>query len=203
VSPAPEHGPHGGGPLISSVEGTVAERGANRAVIATGGLGYELQVSASTLASLPPAGKRARLLTHLLVRDDALVLYGFASGAERDLFLLLLGVGGVGPKVALAILSVLSPDALRRAVLEGDADAITVVPGVGKKVAARIVLDLKERLGGEVELPGAGPIAEVREALVAMGLSHQEVQSAVADIDGDGAPVEVLLRRALQRVGSR
>jgi len=172
-------------------------------VIAAGGLGYELQVSASTLASLPPVGKHARVLTHLLVRDDALVLFGFASSAERDLFLLLLGVGGVGPKVALAILSVLSPEALRRAVLDGDADAITIVPGVGKKVAARIVLDLKEKLGGEVELPSAGPIAEVREVLVAMGLSHQEVQSAVVDIDGDGAPVEILLRRALRRVGSR
>jgi holliday junction DNA helicase RuvA len=188
--------------MIAFVEGTVIERSADRAVIEAGGLGYELFVSASTLAALPPAGKRARLLTHLHVRDDAMVLFGFATPSERHLFLLLLGVNSVGPKLALAILSVLQPDALRRAVLDGDADAITVVPGVGKKVAARIVLDLKEKLGGEVELPTAGPLAEVREALVSMGLSPQEIQGAVAGIDGDGAPVEVLLRRALQQVGA-
>lgn len=188
--------------MIAFVQGPVVERSAGRVVIDAGGLGYELNVSASTLGSLPPAGKPARLLTHLHVRDDAMTLFGFATEAERDLFSLLIGVNSVGPKLALAILSVLSPEALRRAVLEGDADAITVVPGVGKKVAARIVLDLKEKLGGEVEVPTAGPIAEVREALAAMGLSHQEIQVAVTEIDGDGAPVEVLLRRALQQVGA-
>ena len=189
--------------MIAIVEGTVAERAAGRAVLLAGGVGYELLVSSATMASLPPAGKKARLLAHLHVRDDALVLFGFATTAERDLFQLLLGVNSVGPKVALAILSVLSPEALRRAVLEGDADAITVVPGVGKKVAARIVLDLKERLGGEIELPSAGPIAEVREALLGMGLSVPEVQDAVAGLETDGAPVEELLRGALQRVGAR
>jgi holliday junction DNA helicase RuvA len=188
--------------VIASLEGTVVERSPGRAVIGVGGVGYEVMVSASTLSVLPPAGKTARVLTHLHVRDDALVLFGFATPSERDLFLLLVGVNSVGPKLALAVLSVLSPEALRRAVLDGDADAITIVPGVGKKVAARIVLDLKEKLGGEVELPGAGPLVEVREALTAMGLSAQEVHGAVAGIDGDDAPVEELLRRALQRVGS-
>ena len=189
--------------MIGFVEGTVAERGAGRAVIAAGGLGYELLVSGSTLAALPPVGRPARLLTHLQVRDDALVLYGFATASERDLFQLLLSVSGVGPKVALAILSVLSPEALRRAVLDGEADAITVVPGVGKKVAARIALDLKEKLGGGVDLPGAGPVAEVREALLSMGLSPPEVQQALAGLEPDGEPVEALLRRALQQVGAR
>jgi Holliday junction DNA helicase RuvA len=188
--------------VIAFVEGTVAERSPGRAVVAVDGVGYEIHVSASTLSALPPTGKRARVLTHLLVRDDALVLYGFATPSERDLFLLLVGVNSVGPKLALAVLSAMSPESLRRAVLDGDADAITVVPGVGRKVAARIVLDLKEKLGGEVELPGDGPLVEVREALVAMGLSPQEVHGAVAGIDGDGAPVEELLRRALQQVGS-
>lgn len=186
--------------MISFVDGVVAERGADRAVISAGGLGYEVLVSASTLASLPPKGKRARLLTHLQVRDDAMVLYGFSTPAERDLFLLLLGVSGIGPKVALAILSTLTPPSLRRAILEGDVDAITVVPGIGKKVAARIVLDLKEKLGGTVEVPTAGPIADVREALLAMGLSPPEVQAALAGIDGEQGTVEELLRRALQQV---
>lgn len=188
--------------MIAFLDGTLVERAGDRVVVADGGVGYELLVSAATLAVLPPAGRRARLLAHLQVRDDALVLYGFATPAERDLFLMLLSVNGVGPKVAMAILSVLSPDALRRAVLDSDPDAITVVPGVGKKVAARIVLDLKDRLGGVVELPAAGPLAEVREALLGLGLSPQEVRDALAGLDGADAPVEDLLRRALRQVGA-
>ena len=189
--------------MIAIVEGTVAERSGDRVVIMAGGVGYELLVSAATLGALPPAGRNARVLTHLHVRDDAMTLFGFATSAERELFVHLIGVNGVGPKLALAVLSVLTPQALRRAVVDGDPDAITVVPGVGKKVAARIVLDLKERLGGVVELPSLGAIAEVREALVAMGLSNEEVRDATGDLDPDGEPVEVLLRRALQRVGAR
>jgi Holliday junction DNA helicase RuvA len=189
--------------LIALLEGRVAERGSHRAVLLAGGVGYEVQCSATTLGALPSIGQHARVLTHLHVRDDALTLFGFATPTERDLFVLLLGVGGVGPKLALAILSVLSPEAFRRAVLAGDAEAITVVPGVGKKVAARIVLDIKEKLGGEVDLPAESPLAEVREALIGMGLSTHEVQEALAGLDGDGGAVEDLLRGALQRVGSR
>lgn len=188
--------------MIAFVEGTLAERAGDRVVVADGGIGYEVMVSATTLAALPTVGRTVRLLTHLLVRDDAMLLYGFATSSERDLFLMLISVNGVGPKVALGILSVLSADALRRAILDGDADTITIVPGVGKKVAARVVLDLKDRLGGVVELPSAGPIAEVREALLGLGLSSQEVREAMTDLDGGDAPVEELLRRALQRVGA-
>ena len=189
--------------MISFVEGTLAERRGDRVVLAAGGIGYEVFVPAGTLAAMPATGRAARLLTHLHVRDDAMILYGFSTMAERDLFLLLIGVNGVGPKVALVVLSVLSAEALRRAILDGDADTITVVPGVGKKVAARIVLDLKDKLGGEVEVPTAGPLAEVREALVGLGLTPQEVHAAVNGMDVDGEPVEDLLRQALRRVGSR
>jgi Holliday junction DNA helicase RuvA len=189
--------------VIAFVEGILAERGADRVVIETGGIGYELAVSTSTLASLPPPGKPVRLLSRLQVKDDSMVLFGFATSAERDLFGLLVGVGGVGPKMAMAVLSVLSPDTLRRAVLDGDIGAVTVVPGVGKKLAARIVLDLKDRLGGVVELPGAGPLAEVREALAGMGLSPPEVQAALDGMEPNGEPVEALLREALRRVGHR
>jgi Holliday junction DNA helicase RuvA len=189
--------------VIALVEGTMVERGGDRVVILANGVGYELLVSAATLGTLPTPGKPARLLTYLQVRDDAMILFGFATSSEREIFRLLIGVNGVGPKVALAILSVLTPDALRRAVLDGDADAITIVPGVGKKVAARIALDLKEKLGGVIELPEAGPMAEVRDALVGMGLSPQEVQDAVSGLDGSDGPVEELLRDALRRVGTR
>jgi holliday junction DNA helicase RuvA len=188
--------------MIGFLNGRVAERSGERTVIEVGGIGYQVLVSASTMGKLPPAGGEARLLTHLQVRDDQLVLFGFATPGERDLFLLLLGVTGVGPKVALQILSVLSPEALRRAILDGDADAITVVPGVGKKVAARIVLDLKEKLGGEVEVPADGPLVEVREALAGMGLAPDEVRTALQGIEPDGQPVEKLLRTALRKVGT-
>lgn len=191
--------------MIASLEGTLLAKAADRVVVSVGGVGFEALVSTSTLKALPAAGRRAHLLTQLHVRDDALTLYGFADADERSVFGHLIGVTGVGPKVALAILSVLSPDALRRAVLAGDADAISVVPGVGKKLAARLMLDLKDRLGvaGE-EGPSSGPLAEVREALLALGLSAQEARDALAALPPNGdRPVEELLRDALRTVGQR
>lgn len=188
--------------MISFLQGRIAWKGADRVVLDVGGVGYEALVSASTLRALPPSGRSARLLTQMQVRDDAMTLYGFADADERALFSNLLGVTGIGPKVALAILSVLSPDALRRAVTAGDPDAITVVPGVGKKVAARIVLDLKDRLGtGGDEAVATGPLAQVREALLALGLSAQEARDALAALPPNGdRSVEDLLRDALRTV---
>jgi Holliday junction DNA helicase RuvA len=188
--------------MISFLEGNLEERRGDRVIVSAGGIGYELLVSTTTLAKLPAKGRKTRLLTHLQVRDDAMTLYGFATPRERDLFLLLLGVSGVGPKVALAILSVLSSDALQRAILDGDSGTITIVPGVGKKVAARVVLDLKDKLGGVVESAPSGPVAEVREALAGLGLSPPEIHEAVGGLEGEDGPVEDLLRRALQRVGA-
>jgi Holliday junction DNA helicase RuvA len=187
--------------VIAFVEGRVAEKGAGRAVIDVGGVGYELLAPASTLAKLPAVGKPARLLTRLHVREDQMTLYGFATGEERTLFDLLVTVNGVGPKVALSFLSVLAPEAIRRAVAAGDVAALTIVPGVGKKVAQRVVLDLKDKLGGE-GAPLAGPLADVREALLSLGLSPQEASEALAGLGADGErPVEELLREALRRVG--
>jgi Holliday junction DNA helicase RuvA len=190
--------------VIAFLEGTVAEKAGDRVTISVGGTGYEVLVPATTLARLPGVGKRARVLTRLHVRDDALVLYGFAGSEDRQLFDLLVTVNGVGPKVALAFLSVLSPEAFRRAVASGDAAALTVVPGVGKKVAGRVLVDLRDRLGGG-EGVATGSLAEVREALLALGLSAQEAGEALAGLvasNGDGdRPVEDLLREALRSVG--
>ena len=187
--------------MISFLEGEVAERSGGRVVIAVGGVGYDVQVPASTLASLPTVGRRARVHTRMVVRDDAMTLFGFGSTDERELFDLLVTVNGIGPKVALSFLSVLSPDAFRRAVSAGDVAALTVVPGVGKKVAQRVVLDLKDRLGGDVVIVD-GPLADVREALLGLGLSPQEASEAMAGLPSDGGrPVEDLLRDALQRMG--
>jgi Holliday junction DNA helicase RuvA len=189
--------------MISFLEGTLAEKGAGRVVVSVGGVGYEVSVAAQTLAKLPPQGRPARLYTRLQVRDDGLLLYGFVSPEERSLFDHLITVTGVGPKMAMAILSVLSPDALRRAIASADADALATAPGVGKKVAARIILDLKDKLGlGGDEAAATGPIAEVREALIALGLSPQEARDALGSLSPNGdRSVEELLRQALRSVG--
>lgn len=188
--------------MISFLEGELAEKGPGRVVLAVGGVGYELAVAAHTLARLPPQGKSARLFTRLQVKDDGMVLYGFSSQDERVLFDLLITVTGVGPKVAMAILSSMPVDALRRAIATGDVAALTAVPGVGKKVAGRLILDLKDRLGVAGQEAVSGPLAEVREALLALGLSAQEAREALVNLAANGdRPVEELLREALRSVG--
>lgn len=187
--------------MISFLEGEIAEKVGARVVVNVAGVGYDVLVPTSTLASLPPIGRSARVHTRMVVRDDAMVLYGFGSADERELFDLLTGVTGVGPKVALAFLSSLTPDALRRSVVAGDVGALTVVPGVGKKVAQRVVLDLRDRMGAEGDLIVGGPLADVREALLALGLTPQEATGAMSGLDADGRAVDELLKEALQRVG--
>jgi Holliday junction DNA helicase RuvA len=188
--------------MISFLEGEVIDKGVDRVVLNVAGVGYELVVATSLLAVLPPVGEQARVHTRLVVREDSMTLFGFASPDERELFDLLTGVTGVGPKVALAFLSSLKPEALRRAVAAGDADALTIVPGVGKKVAQRVVIDLRERLGGEgAEIIAIGPLADVRDALLALGLTPAEASQVLVDIDAEGKAPDDLLREALQKVG--
>jgi Holliday junction DNA helicase RuvA len=187
--------------VISFLEGEVAEKLGDRVVVAVGGVGYEVLVPVTTLAKLPPVGRTTRLFTRLHVREDAMILFGFHSAEERRMFDLLNGVSGIGPKLALAFLSVHSPDGLRRAVAAGDVAALATVPGVGKKTAGRIVVDLKDKLGAGGPAV-AGPMSEVREALLALGLSAGEASDAMEVIVGDGdGTTEDLLRRALQSVG--
>jgi len=187
--------------MISFLDGEVVEVGLGRVVLDVGGVGYELVVPSSLLSALPPAGGRARVHTRMVVREDSMTLYGFPSPDERELFDLLTGVTGVGPKVALAFLSVLRPAVLTRAIANGDAAALTVVPGVGKKVAQRVVLDLAEKLGGDAELPSEGPMADVREALLSLGLNAAEAGEAMRGIEADGREADDILREALQKVG--
>jgi Holliday junction DNA helicase RuvA len=137
----------------------------------------------------------------MIVRDDAMLLYGFSTTDERALFDHLTGVSGVGPKVALNMLSAFSTPTLTRAIVDGDAAALVVVPGVGKKVAQRVILDLREKLGGITDLTAEGPVADVREALMQLGLTQQEAAVALTGVEADGRDVEDLLREALQRVG--
>ncbi len=194
--------------MIGSVRGTVLERSpAGEAIVEVGGVGYRVLVPVSALGVLA-LGEATFLFTHLHVRDDALILYGFPTRDERDTFEALIGATGVGPKLALAICSVHSPAALRHVLATDDLGALTLVPGVGKRTAQRLLLELKARL----EVPGVVPLgddgaphprAQVRDALASLGYGPDEVRDALVDLPDDG-PVEALLRDALRHLaGSR
>jgi Holliday junction DNA helicase RuvA len=188
--------------VIGSVRGTVLERDASgEALLEVGGVGYRVLVPLSALSALDPGGATF-LFTHLHVRDDAMVLYGFPTREERETFEVLLGAAGVGPALALKILSVHSPNALGRAVAEEDLDALTLVPGVGKRTAERLLVELRARL----ELPAADPASvgasgdartEVRQALAGLGYGPDEIREAMAHVPDEG-DVDDLLRAALR-----
>ena len=193
--------------MIGLVRGELVERTTGDVIVDTGGVGYRVLVSPATAALLEP-GSTITLHTHLHVREDALTLYGFPTRTERQCFEALIGAHGVGPALALAILSVHRPDDLRLAVANDDVDALCLVPGVGRKTATRLVLELKSRLDvpaddpASVLGPGGGPssaVAEVREALAALGYGPDEVREAVRDLPADG-DTSVLLREALTKL---
>lgn len=191
--------------MIGSVRGTVIERTrTGEVLVEVGGVGYRARVPIAALADLAP-GAQAFLFTHLHVREDAMILYGFVTRDARDTFEALIGAAGVGPKLALSILSVHSPGALRRALLDDDLDALTLVPGVGKRTAQRLLVELKARLDvPDVDLgdhPDDGssptPRAEVRAALAGLGYGPEEVREVLNRLPGDGT-LEDLLRDALK-----
>jgi Holliday junction DNA helicase RuvA len=182
--------------VIASLAGTVLAVEAGAAVLAVGGLGLRLLVPASTAARLPPPGERAKLLTHLLVREDTRTLYGFATAAELDLFERLLGVRGLGPARALALLSGASVEALRAAIAGEDLAALARLPGIGRRLAAQLVLDLKDKIG-PVAADG-GTDGEVLAWLTAMGFPPAAAQAAVAKLPPDASvPLEERVRSAL------
>jgi holliday junction DNA helicase RuvA len=191
--------------MIGSIRGTVLERTpSGEVLVEVGGVGYRALVTTTALVKLQP-GEPAFLFTHLHVREDAMLLYGFLERDERDTFEALLVASGVGPKLALAILSVHSPNALRRALAHDDLDALVLVPGVGKRTAQRLLVDLKARLSvPDLDLSdhSTNPSgrAEVREALGSLGYSADEVRDALALVEDDDAPVEIMLRDALRQL---
>jgi Holliday junction DNA helicase RuvA len=192
--------------MIALVAGDVAVRRPDHVVIETaGGVGYRLAVSAETLRQVPGVGRRVSLHSHLVVRDDALALYGFATEEERDLFLALIGVQSVGPKVALAVLSGGSPRELVAAVVAGDVARLQAVPGIGKRTAERIVVELREKVGVENELGPEPPITVsrgddprnvARDGLLELGFAAAEAQALLAAAEGETA--EELLASALR-----
>jgi holliday junction DNA helicase RuvA len=177
--------------MIALISGRVAVRRGDHVVVDCGGVGYRLAVSAETLKHVPAVGRDVVLHTHLIVRDDALALYGFATEEERDLFLMLLGVQAVGPKVALAVLSGAPPRELLRVVAAGDAARLQAAPGVGKRTAERIIVELREKVGATLPEDSItvarsdDPVTLAREALLGLGYSANEIDGLL-----DGAPGE-------------
>jgi Holliday junction DNA helicase RuvA len=187
--------------MIGRLRGTIVRQGATSLVIEVGGIGYEVAVPVRTLAELPGVGEDAVLHTHLHVREDQLALYGFAAADDRDLFRLLLGISGVGPKVALAILSTMDADELRGVVATEDAAALTAVPGIGKRSAQKLLLELRPKLElPDGELDPSGARSEVRAALEGLGYQPDEIGGVLRDLPDD-LPVEDLLKRSLQTLG--
>ena len=189
--------------MIASVRGEVISRMTGEVVIEAAGVGYRLAVSAETLRAVPAAGKEAALHSHLVMRDDGIQLYGFANEAERELFLMLIGVQGVGPKVALAVLSGGSPRELLNAIATGDSARFQVVPGIGKRTADRIIVELREKVAGRVEdeivvtrAPRNDPRALAREGLLGLGFAPNEADELLDKEDGESA--EDLIAGALR-----
>jgi Holliday junction DNA helicase RuvA len=191
--------------MIALVAGEVFVRRPDHVVIETAsGVGYRLAVSAETLRQVPAAGESVSLLTHLVVREDALALFGFATEEERDLFLLLIGVQSVGPKMAQAVLSGGSPRELIAALAAGDVKRLTAVPGIGKRTAERIIVELREKVGTVEDVPagditvrrGDDPHSLAREGLVELGFTVEEAERLLASTSGDTP--EDLLQQALR-----
>lgn len=195
--------------MIAQVNGTVLERRAGHVVLDCNGVGYRLEVSAQTLKSVPGAGKEIQLHSHLIARDDGLSLYGFASEDERELFLKLISVAGIGPRVGLAVLSGATTRDLIKAIAIGDAKRFQAVPGVGKKTAERIVMELKEKVAdgmttGEGQPAGykSEPRLAAREGLVGLGFALAEAESMLDGVASEGKTTEQLIEAALKTVGA-
>ncbi|MDE2220795.1 MAG: Holliday junction branch migration protein RuvA [Gammaproteobacteria bacterium] len=190
--------------MIGSLAGILTQKSPPALVVEVGGVGYELEAPMSTFYGLPPIGHSVRLLTHLLVREDAHILYGFGSAGERQLFRSLLKVSGVGPRIALAILSGSSAEAFAASVQVGDVAALTKIPGVGRKIAERLVVEMRDRLAGagtEAQVAAiAAPVgvaAEAYSALLALGYKPLEATRLLKSTGGAGS-TEELIRGALQ-----
>src|ERR1700751_1205942 len=193
--------------MIASVRGEVLDIGLDHVVIEAAGVGYKRRATPSTLATLR-RGSEARLITAMIVREDSMTLYGFPDADARDLFMTLLGVSGVGPKIALATLAVYDAHALRQALADGDVTALTRVPGIGKRGAERLVLELRDKIGpvgtaATSSVNGHSVRSPVVEALVGLGFAAKQAEEATDKVlaSDDGATTSTALRSALSLLG--
>ena len=195
--------------MITYVSGTLVVKSPAEVVVDVGGMGYAVLVPMSSLERLPATGEAVRLLTHHHIREDTQLLFGFITESERALFRSMIGVSGIGPKLGLAALSAYSPDRLRDLILDADTAQLTRIPGVGKKTAERLVIELRDKLADLDAEPGDTPRtdaseirADARAALEALGISRADAEkrlrNALRNHTGEPLTVEVLVRKALQ-----
>lgn len=188
--------------MIASLRGRIAAKGDNYVVLDVGGVGFKVFVASSSLERFGGVGQEISLFTHLHVRENELALYGFDSPDQLQLFELLLGVSGIGPKVGLKIVSIMSAETLREAIATGDAAMLTRIPGVGKRIAERVMVDLKDKLGVSLEFVSYPALtnadAEVISALTSLGYSITEAQSALRALPQGDLQLEEKVRLALQ-----
>ena len=192
--------------MISLLEGRVELKGEKSVVANVNGVGYRVFAGAETIAKIPEKGASVKLWTHQHVREDALDLYGFLHYAELELFEILLNVPGIGPKGGLGILSMASVDTLKKAIAAGDTSYLTRVSGIGKKMAEKIVLELKEKMAGRgtaTEAPELKVEADALDALISLGYSQREAREALAAVPQDITRMEQRVGEALRRIGKR
>ena len=199
--------------MIGSLRGRLIDRGADEVLVEVAGVGYRVTVTPATVVAIGDLGDEVFFYVHHHVREDAQTLYGFPTRDERGCFEALIGAHGVGPALALAILSVHSPDSLRRTLADDDLDSLCLVPGVGKKTAVRLLVELKSRLAvPDIDLAAIGVSpssaaepsvrADVREALAGLGYGPEEIRDALADVPDEGDSA-IVLKHALRRVYAR
>ncbi len=194
--------------MIGRLKGILLEKQPPAILVDVQGVGYELEASMSTFYHLPECGETITLHTHMVVREDAQLLYGFFSPSERLMFRTLIKISGVGPKLALTILSGMSAEDFSRCILEGDSKALTQLPGVGKKTAERLVVELKDRIEKDdsIKLPGAttplekheNPVNDAVSALISLGYKAQQASQMIRNMDVEGKSTEEIIRAALQ-----
>ncbi len=190
--------------MITLLEGTVELVGEKYAVVKTGGVGYRVYMTSSALEKLPERGYQVKVWTHHYVREDTAALYGFLAHAELALFEMLLSVSGIGPKGALGILAMGSVDTLKKAIAAGDASYLTRVSGIGRKIAEKIILELREKMAGRgvsVDAPELKGEADALDALLSLGYSQREAREALAKVSGRASGAEEKVREALKLLG--
>lgn len=189
--------------MIGRLRGVLVSSKESGIVIEVAGVGYEVAMTTRDLVGLPGIGEEIVVHTHTHVREDELRLYGFARESDRELFRILLTASGVGPRLAMSMLAAMTGDEIVRSITAEDPDALTIAPGVGKRGAQKIVLELGPKLAGrETEVVGNHSLGGVRQALENLGYSTLEINAVVADLD-PGDPIEAQVKTALQRLGSR
>ncbi len=195
--------------MIGRITGVLLHKQPPQLLVDVQGVGYELEAPMSTFYQLPADGERVMLHTHLVVREDAQLLYGFYSETERSLFRNLIRINGVGPKLALTILSGVSADEFSRCIMENDAKSLTALPGVGKKTAERLIVELRDKIDTDASLPAAAapagvtaaptnPVSDAVSALISLGYKAQEASRMVRAVESDGLSTEAIIKAALQ-----